>query len=74
MARRKKIDTTKWMSIFIAFILISSIFGMIFGSQNESNSSEYNGFKFSVKNNAFVTKVDGEEYSFYHQPSSMQYF
>jgi hypothetical protein len=71
---RKKLDSKKMMAGFIAFIMISSIFGVIMGSLSEDSGNEYNGFKFKATNTGLVTTIDKQDYIFYSMPFDVEAF
>jgi len=55
------------MSIFIVVIMTSSIIGFM----NSDESHNYNGFKFTAKENKWQTKVDGQMHQFDFLPSDV---
>jgi len=66
----------KFMVYFIAFIMISSIFGIIFfgfgSSGSSSGSFEYNGFKFVNRGNFWSTNIGGNEALFTYIPTNLE--
>ncbi len=72
---KKKIDSKKMMAGFIAFIMISSIFGVILGSlADKTGDNSYNGYKFTATKTGIVTKIDKQNYAFYNTPQSVLSF
>jgi len=71
---RKKESTKKqvWLSLVIAFIMVSSILGYMFGRQ-EPNTVEYNEVRFYQKNFLWATKIDNKEVVFHNFPSTVEY-
>ena len=68
-SERKK----KFMVYFIGFIMISSVFGVIFfGFHGGGASVAYNGFKFFNRGNFWSTDIDGREAMFTYFPSEIE--
>jgi hypothetical protein len=59
------------MGIVIALIMILSTFGIIIG--NQTSSLSYNGYKFKLNGNQYVTKINGKEMIFYSLPSQSDF-
>jgi hypothetical protein len=56
-----------WMSIILSVVMITSVFGVLLGSQ--SNELRYNKHKFTVVDNThYSTKIDGKQIAFYSLP------
>ena len=65
--------TKKFMVYFIGFIMISSVFGVIFfGFQGGGASVKYNEFKFFNRGNFWSTNIDGREAMFTYFPSEIE--
>jgi hypothetical protein len=76
MGRRDKDSKTAakiWMSVFLAFVMVFSVFGIMLNSQ--SNEIRYGKFKFTVDNdhNYYVMKVNGQQVYFYTLPGETSY-
>ncbi len=57
---KKKIKLEKFMVYFIAFIMVSSIFGIIFsGYRQDSYSVKYNGIAFERRGNMWFAAING---------------
>ncbi len=64
---RKKFNKKLWMGGFIVFIMIFSMFGVLFFGFNQptdDRTNQYNNYTFKYKNNGFATEIDGEEIFF----------
>ena len=74
MRKQDKSDRTKkFMVYFIGFIMISSVFGVIFfGFSNGGASIKYNEFKFFNRGNFWSTTIDGREAMFTYLPSDLE--
>ncbi|PIY60053.1 hypothetical protein COY95_03815 [Candidatus Woesearchaeota archaeon CG_4_10_14_0_8_um_filter_47_5] len=74
MARRKddKKNMNLIMTLFIAAIMILSVFGIITNQNSDENSNKYNGFTFKQKDNMWVTTVDKAEYRFVELPYQIE--
>ena len=71
---KKKFNLTKFMVYFIAFIMVSSIFGIMFSGYNQTSSTlTYNGHKFTRENNYWSTKVGGNKVTFDYFPEEVDY-
>lgn len=65
--------TKKFMVYFIGFIMVSSVFGVIFfGFQGGGASATYNGFKFFNRGDFWSTNIDGREAMFTYFPSEIE--
>ena len=72
--KRPKIDLKKFMVYFIAFIMISSAFAVIFyGFADQTTSLKYEGITFTKSNIGWDSKIDGKRYSFYYHPSEVEF-
>jgi hypothetical protein len=71
--RERKSDKAKQiiMGVVIALLMILSTFGIIIG--NQTSSSRYNGYKFSINGNQYATKINGKEMLFYSLPSQSDF-
>jgi len=71
--RGKKVSRQFIWSIIIAVIMVSSVFGVIFGSfSSTGNSFKYNGFSFTQTNQGYRTKVSGREVFFSYAPYDVE--
>ena len=65
--------TKKFMVYFIGFIMISSVFGVIFfGFSSGGASTKYNEFKFFNRGDFWSTNIDGREAMFTYFPSEIE--
>ncbi|MBN2141817.1 hypothetical protein JW711_00665 [Candidatus Woesearchaeota archaeon] len=71
--RAKKGEKTKQilMSVFLAVVMIFSVFGILIGTQSDKLS--FGGHDFKVDQNRYTTKIDGKELYFYTLPYEVQY-
>ncbi|MCK4522245.1 MAG: hypothetical protein KAU20_06730 [Nanoarchaeota archaeon] len=60
-----------FMSLFIVAIMVFSVAGYMIG-RGSSESTEYNGFKFTRKNNYWVTDINDIEISFDYFPTEVE--
>ncbi len=67
-------DKKMWMGIFIAFIMVFSIFGFVvdFAIQ-PSQKLKYGDYKFRVVDQRYITKIDGKEHVFVFFPLDLEY-
>jgi len=71
--RKKEKRKKMMMSLFIAFIMVASLFGVIFYGNSNSNSVKDYGINFEVtQNNQFLAKVGGEQRLFYVLPTEAE--
>jgi len=64
-AKKARNHTRINMSIFLAVIMISSLFAVIFYGFSEPSSTErYEGYKFKYTNAGYQTKINGISYTF----------
>ncbi len=68
-------DKKKWMGLFIAFIMVFSIFGFIidFAVQPTTKKLKYDDFKFTLVNNQYIAKINGKEHVFVFFPKDLEY-
>lgn len=73
--RKRKERNNKILVIFIAFIMISSVFGVIFyGFNNQNNNKvEDKGITFIDRQGYWYTTIDGTEMIFNNLPSNVEY-
>jgi len=71
--RERKIEKRKQilMGSILVFLMVASGFGVIIGSR--ANEMRYGKFKFYLKNNRYVTKINDNEMPFYFLPSQVDY-
>jgi len=64
----------KFMVYFMAFIMVGSLFGIIFFgfTRGGSSSIKYNDFKFINRGNFWSTNVDGREALFTYLPTDLE--
>ena len=75
MRRRKKINTKLLIGGFIAFIMITSMFGVLFygfKAPADEKINEYKGKTFKYRNRGFVTEINGQEVFFTTFPSELE--
>jgi len=71
--KHKKDRKSFYMGIFIAFIMITSVFGVMFyGFTGPSTTVKYNDYKFRTTNLGYTTKIDGMEYHFSVLPQDVE--
>ena len=68
--KKKRINSSGIMAIFIVVIMTSSIIGMMWNSPNDI--SKYKDHTFTKQNEYFTLKLDGEQLKFYYFPSDIQ--
>lgn len=70
----KKPSKAKMITIFIAAIMVLSVFGVIFGSYNSPEQEmDYGDFQFQRTENQWVTEIDGQQIYFDYNPSQVDY-
>ena len=70
--KEKNDRKSMYMSILIAFVMISSAFAVVlYGFGDNSTSLRYNKYKFKVTNLGFETKIDGKLYYFDSVPQDV---
>ena len=62
-----------WIGLFIAFVMIFSVFGVVLDAMRPSQKLEYNDFEFKFKDNQYFTKIDGVEHGFLFFPGDLEY-
>ena len=68
----KQIDKKKaFLGIFIAAIMVLSVFGFVL-SYSAGSSINYNKHKFTIIDNQYTTKIDGQEYRFNYHPLDLE--
>ena len=75
MARKqkKKNNTKVLWSWIIILLMVSSVFGIMFGSFASSNEKiTYKDFKFERIDDQWVTEIDDKEYSFSYSPNTLE--
>jgi hypothetical protein len=73
LKRKLKEKKSMWISLFIAFIMIFSAFGVIFYGYSESATKlKYGDFTFTAMQNGFATKIDGRQYLFTNHPAVVE--
>ena len=75
MGRKKKINSKVLAGGFIAFIMIFSIFGVLFygfRAPADERTNEYKGRIFKFRNNGFLTEINGEEVFFPIFPKELE--
>lgn len=74
MARKKLFHKKVWVSLFIAAIMILSVFGFMMSYQTgqTGGTEEYNGHKLVQTQQGLMTKVNGKEAYFDYYPASLE--
>lgn len=75
MRRKKKIDSRILAGSVIAFLMITSIFGVLFygfKTPVQEKTNEYNGHLIKYKNRGFVTEIGEQEIFFTTFPSELE--
>ena len=63
-----------WMGLFIAFIMVFSIFGFVVDfALQPSQKLKYGDYKFRVVDQRYITKIDGQEHVFAFFPLDLEY-
>jgi hypothetical protein len=72
--RKKEKRTQLWMGIFVIFLMATSIFGIIVGSNsNGSQTYRYEGHAFYVnENNLYESKINDKTMEFYSLPDQLE--
>ena len=60
------------IAIILSFLMIGSMAGIMLNQDNTSN--KYNGHKFKVTENGYITKVNGKEFYFNYLPQDIEEF
>lgn len=64
-----------WWSLFIAFIMIFSAFGVMFyGFSSPSTTYRYNDVKFTATQQGFAATLEGKKWVFDHFPGDLEEF
>jgi hypothetical protein len=72
--KHKKDRTGLYMGLFIAFIMVTSAFGVVFYGYSESdNTSRYKGHKFKLTSMGYEAKIDGNRYFFEALPQDVEH-
>ncbi|MBI4146550.1 hypothetical protein HY489_04395 [Candidatus Woesearchaeota archaeon] len=61
------------MGIFIAAIMVFSIFGVTIEYFAGSDTLKYNGYTFRQVNNQLLTRINGKDYTFASFPADLEY-
>jgi len=60
------------IAIILSFLMIGSMAGIVL---NQNNTNEkYNGYKFKITENGYLTKVNGQEFLFNYFPEDIEEF
>ncbi len=62
-----------WIGMFIAFVMIFSVFGVVLDSFRPVTKLDYNDYQFTYKDNQFFTKIGGVEHGFLFFPGDLEY-
>jgi len=71
MKEKKKNTTAIYVSIFIAFIMITSVIGYIFGDSSQQ-TVRYKNLKFTLTSEGWKTKYEGKPYIFTYTPKDLE--
>ena len=73
MRKEKESNQKQIIVYFIAFIMVSSIFGIMFSGYNsQSNSIKYKGIKFTQQNNQWSTTINNQKLLFNYLPIDVE--
>ncbi|MBD3164842.1 hypothetical protein GF323_06615 [Candidatus Woesearchaeota archaeon] len=72
MRRKKKNYGAIIVSLFIAFIMVTSILGYIFGQDSGNDTVMYDGIKFVLTPEGWKTNYNGNTYIFSYTPSDLE--
>ncbi len=60
------------MSIFIALIMVSSVFGVVLNSSFSNTKIKYNNHVFVAQDGKYYTELNGKEIDFYNNPEVIE--
>lgn len=68
-------DKKMLMGLFIAFIMVFSIFGFVidFAVRPSVSKAEYGDFKFKIVGEQYITKINGKEHVFVFFPGDLEF-
>lgn len=69
----KKIKKETWMGLFIIFILVFSVLGYMWGSQQTKSQFSYGKLSFTQRQDKWVTKINKQEFGFDFLPQDVDY-
>jgi hypothetical protein len=69
--KNKKNYAGVFVSLFIAFIMVTSILGYIFGD-SDTRTSKYKDIKFTLTTQGWTTKINGAIYHFTYTPTDIE--
>ncbi|MBU0980444.1 MAG: hypothetical protein KJ709_06555 [Nanoarchaeota archaeon] len=55
-----------YMTLFMVFIMVTSLAGFL--APDEGSDFKYGKYKFTAREDAFYTSIDGKQFRFYHTP------
>lgn len=73
MKKSKGKNTGKWMALFIAVVMVSSIGGYVIVDSSSSSAFEYNGYEFEREENGYSTEVKGVRVMFHYLPADIDH-
>ncbi|MBS1266639.1 MAG: hypothetical protein MAG795_00607 [Candidatus Woesearchaeota archaeon] len=71
MRRRKKKNNSKIISIILAFVLVSSMLGIIVGKDTKQ-TNKYNGYEFTQQGEYWYFQHNNKNYRILNYPSSLE--
>jgi hypothetical protein len=71
MKKGRRERNSRIMVLFMAFIMVGSVFGIMFFGYDQESKVKYNGIVFLQKNNLWVAKINGEEVIFNYLPDDV---
>ena len=60
------------LTLFIAFIMITSVLGFVFSGDNNQSSVEYNGYTFTRTDNGWVSYIWDQYFYFTYSPADLK--
>lgn len=72
---KKKFGKEFWLGAFIAFLMISSVFGIMVGGFSQGSTTQnYKDYKFKTVNGVYVTKINSLDVAFPYVPQQVEYY
>ncbi|MFH1399407.1 MAG: hypothetical protein ABIG95_04835 [Candidatus Woesearchaeota archaeon] len=72
MKRKKQVSNKTILTVFIVFIIVTSLLGIMFsGYTNQSNQQEYNSHKFKAVGNFWTTEINKHQVQVHYFPTEV---
>lgn len=65
-------DKKSIVAVFLVFVMVSSTLGFVLDFASSTQKETYGDWKFTLKNNAWVTSINGVDTSFSYLPSDVE--